>query len=219
MLRAGWKPLNSPTTGLKYSEPGDEGWFRFAMTSPNFGTPVGKRKLMQLRSNDPEMRREAAALFVGHVLEFLPPGAAITYTPSSTRRTSTSDPGSISSAVLSELSRHPQRPQIVEPIIRTAPVPSVAETRVRWRSRSGLFFRFSLENVGALPASRIGAARHHARHGGTEARQTVRWGYAFYEEAQTALISSGTAAGRTRAGSCARIAIRGQFAGRRSSVN
>jgi hypothetical protein len=131
MDHAGWKPLDSTAERPRYFDRVAEGWFRFAMVSPNFGTPVGRRKLMQLRSTDERARGDAAAKFARHVIDFLPAESVVAYMPSSTRRTARSDPHSVSSTVLSALTRDARAPQIVEPLIRAAPVPPVAETRVR----------------------------------------------------------------------------------------
>jgi hypothetical protein len=101
------------------------------MSSEIFGTPIGYRKLKQLRSSTPAQRSREAAEFAGHLADFLPQAVSVTFMPSSTRKSIESDRASIPYLVRSHLQR--LRPDIigVEPLMRTSPVSSVHEDRSR----------------------------------------------------------------------------------------
>ena len=129
MIRNGWRLLTGDFRPRCFRED-DEAWYRFPMVSENFGTPVGLKRLRQLRSSSPRLRAVAAKEFAAKVAEFLPPNAWLSYMPSSTRRSSQSDNDSIEHLFLSAL--RASRPDVttVEPLLRTSPAPSVHDERI-----------------------------------------------------------------------------------------
>lgn len=129
MLRNGWRPLASEDPPPRHFEPGDVGWFRYPMVSQHLGTAIGAVKLRKLRASSARERLPAAEDFAGKVAELLPPGAWVTFMPSSTRPSADSNRDSIPHLVLARLRQARQDLSIVEPLIRRAPVPSVHESR------------------------------------------------------------------------------------------
>ena len=100
------------------------------MVSEHFGTPVGLKRVRRLRSSSPGVRLDATAEFAAKVAEFLPPKAWLSYMPSSTRRSTRSDDRSIEHQFVSALRVMRSDVTIIDPLLRSAPVPSVHEQRV-----------------------------------------------------------------------------------------
>ena len=130
MIHQGWRPLAAADPAPRLFEPSDSGWFRYPLTSEQFGTPLGATKLRRLRSSSPQQRSEAAGGFAKKVAEFLAPAAAVAFMPSSTRPSAESDPTRFPYLVLSRLRELRPDVSVVEPLRRTAPVPPVHETRI-----------------------------------------------------------------------------------------
>jgi hypothetical protein len=100
------------------------------MVSEHLGTPIGANKLRQLRSSSLREREAACGLFAEKLAEFLPPAACVCFMPSSTRPSVESDPGGFPCLVLSRLRALRTDVAVSEPLLRTAPVPCVHETRI-----------------------------------------------------------------------------------------
>jgi hypothetical protein len=130
MIQSGWTSLGHDGCLPRCFETGDEGWFRYAMVSPYSGAPIGLRKLKQLRSSSLSQRKDGAELFAAKAADFLPPAGRVSFMPSSTRQSVSSDERSIAHLVLVELRKLRPDLAIVEALQRAAPVPSVHENRI-----------------------------------------------------------------------------------------
>jgi hypothetical protein len=130
MVRNNWRLLTAEHRPRHFGDD-DEAWYRYPTVSEFDRAPIGKKRLQRLRSASSEARADAAAEFAAKVSEFLPPAAWLTYMPSSTRRSSESDLGSIEHLFLSALRGLRSDVVTVEPLVRASPVPCLHEEKVR----------------------------------------------------------------------------------------
>jgi hypothetical protein len=130
MTHRGWRPLSAADPPPRCWPAGATGWFRYPMVSEHLGTPVGANKLRQLRSSSLRGRETASDQFAEKLAEFLPPAACVCFMPSSTRPSVESNPAAFPSLVLRRLRTLRPDVAVSEPLLRTAPVPCVHETRI-----------------------------------------------------------------------------------------